>query len=72
MSDQGYGTDDRLIGQFDGQDPYLQYQPAFAYTLPIQLFVNGITITLLLVLFMHLACEYMNRRTLGKKVRGAS
>ncbi|KAI9637648.1 uncharacterized protein MKK02DRAFT_23631 [Dioszegia hungarica] len=35
-------------------DPYLQYQPSFAYTLPIQLFVNGITITLLCVLFIHL------------------
>lgn len=38
-------------------DPYLQYQPAFAYSLPIQLFVNGITLTLLAVLLMHLLCE---------------
>ncbi|OCF32689.1 hypothetical protein I316_05610 [Kwoniella heveanensis BCC8398] len=35
-------------------NPYLQYQPAFAYTLPIQLLVNGITITLLCVLLIHL------------------
>jgi hypothetical protein len=38
-------------------DPYLEYQPAFAYSLPIQLFVHGITITLLSVLLMHLLCE---------------
>nr|XP_031863953.1 uncharacterized protein CI109_000597 [Kwoniella shandongensis]KAA5531025.1 hypothetical protein CI109_000597 [Kwoniella shandongensis] len=35
-------------------DPYLEYQPAFAYTLPIQLLVNGITVTLLCVLLIHL------------------
>ncbi|WVF67483.1 hypothetical protein IAT40_002239 [Kwoniella sp. CBS 6097] len=35
-------------------NPYLQYQPKFAYTLPIQLLVNGITITLLCVLLIHL------------------
>ncbi|WWC90559.1 uncharacterized protein L201_005495 [Kwoniella dendrophila CBS 6074] len=35
-------------------DPYLQYQPTFAYTLPIQLLVNGITFTLLCVLLIHL------------------
>ncbi|ORY35682.1 hypothetical protein BCR39DRAFT_585297 [Naematelia encephala] len=35
-------------------DPYLQYQPAFAYSLPIQLLVNGITLTLLCVLLIHL------------------
>ncbi|KAK6910868.1 hypothetical protein L486_05109 [Kwoniella mangroviensis CBS 10435] len=35
-------------------DPYLQYQPNFAYTLPIQLLVNGITFTLLCVLLIHL------------------
>lgn len=38
-------------------DPYLQYQPAFAYTLPIQLLVSGITLTLLVVLLIHLLCE---------------
>ncbi|WVW85403.1 hypothetical protein I302_107441 [Kwoniella bestiolae CBS 10118] len=35
-------------------DPYLQFQPNFAYTLPIQLLVNGITFTLLCVLLIHL------------------
>ncbi|WWC71372.1 uncharacterized protein I206_105327 [Kwoniella pini CBS 10737] len=35
-------------------DPYLQYQPTFAYTLPIQLLVIGITFTLLCVLLIHL------------------
>lgn len=38
-------------------DPYLAYQPAFAYSLAIQLFVNGITITLLLVLLIHFLCK---------------
>ena len=45
-----------VIGAVLDEDPYLAYQPAFAYTLPIQLFVNGITITLLAVLLMHLLC----------------
>ncbi|ODN83562.1 hypothetical protein L202_01682 [Cryptococcus amylolentus CBS 6039] len=35
-------------------DPYLQYQPGLAYSLPIQLVVNGITGTLLCVLLIHL------------------
>jgi len=39
-------------------DPYLEYQPAFAYSLPIQLFVGGITLTLLAVLLMHLLCKF--------------
>lgn len=39
-------------------DPYLAYQPAFAYSLPIQLFVSGITVTLLVVLLIHLLCAY--------------
>ena len=38
-------------------DPYLAYQPAFSKSLPVQLFVNGITITLLVVLLFHLLCE---------------
>lgn len=41
-----------------GNDPYLQYQPAFAYTLPIQILVSGITLTLLVMLLIHLLCEY--------------
>ncbi|KIR28229.1 hypothetical protein I307_00547 [Cryptococcus deuterogattii 99/473] len=36
------------------EDPYLEYQPVLAYTLPIQLVVNGITGTLLCVLLIHL------------------
>ncbi|CAE6417632.1 unnamed protein product, partial [Rhizoctonia solani] len=35
-------------------DPYLQYQPSFAYSLPIQILVTGIVFTLVLVLFIHL------------------
>jgi hypothetical protein len=38
-------------------DPYLQYQPAFAYTLPVQLLCAGVTLTLLVVLGIHLLCE---------------
>ena len=38
-------------------DPYLQYQPAFAYTLPVQLLCAGITLTLLVVLGIHLLCK---------------
>ena len=45
------------IGEILEADPYLAYQPAFAFTLPIQLFVNGITLTLLCVLMIHLICE---------------
>lgn len=44
-------------GTIDGilsEDPYLEYQPVLAYTLPIQLVVNGITGTLLCVLLIHL------------------
>ena len=38
-------------------DPYLQYQPAFAYTLPVQLLCAGVTLTLLVVLGIHLLCR---------------
>lgn len=38
-------------------DPYLQFQPAFTYSLPIQILVSGITLTLLVVLLIHLLCE---------------
>ncbi|WVQ72010.1 hypothetical protein IAR50_001554 [Cryptococcus sp. DSM 104548] len=34
-------------------DPYLQYKPGLAYSLPIQILVNGITGTLLFVLLIH-------------------
>ena len=35
-------------------DPYLAYQPAFSKSLPVQLFANGVTLTLLVVLLFHL------------------
>ncbi|KAG8714304.1 hypothetical protein FRC11_008983 [Ceratobasidium sp. 423] len=35
-------------------DPYLQYQPSIAYSLPIQILITGIVFTLVLVLFIHL------------------
>ncbi|KAK8854613.1 hypothetical protein IAR55_003352 [Kwoniella newhampshirensis] len=43
-----------MVDQIMDSDPYLEYQPAFAYALPIQLLVNGITVTLLCVLLIHL------------------
>lgn len=45
-----------VVGNIFADDPYLAYQPAFAYTLPIQLIVNGMTLTLLCVLLLHLLC----------------
>lgn len=47
---------DGLMDQIFSEDPYLAFQPAFAYTLPIQLLVSGITLTLLCVLAIHLIC----------------
>jgi ABC-type lipoprotein release transport system permease subunit len=47
-----------LSGNVFDADPYLAYQPAFAYTLPIQLLVAGITVTLLCVLLIHLLCTW--------------
>lgn len=35
-------------------DPYLTYRPSFAYSLPVQLLIQGITLTLLVVLLIHL------------------
>ncbi|BEI81615.1 hypothetical protein CcaverHIS002_0207750 [Cutaneotrichosporon cavernicola] len=35
-------------------DPYLEFQPAFAYSLPIQILLTGITLTLLVILLIHL------------------
>jgi hypothetical protein len=35
-------------------DPYLAYRPSFAYSLPVQLLIQGITLTLLVVLLIHL------------------
>jgi hypothetical protein len=48
---------DGLLDQIFSEDPYLAFQPAFAYTLPIQLLVSGITLTLLCVLAIHLICK---------------
>ncbi|KIY69512.1 hypothetical protein CYLTODRAFT_349490 [Cylindrobasidium torrendii FP15055 ss-10] len=38
---------------YDG-DPYLQYRPAFARSLPVQILLTGIVLTLVSVLFIHL------------------
>lgn len=35
-------------------DPYLQYQPHFAFSLPVQILCNGIILTLAAVLLIHL------------------
>lgn len=57
---------DELMDQIFSEDPYLAFQPPFSYTLPIQLLVSGITLTLLCVLAIHLICEstplYFGRR----------
>lgn len=36
------------------RDPYLRYRPAFAYSLPVQTLLQGITLTLLSVLLTHI------------------
>jgi len=35
-------------------DPYLKYRPAFARSLPVQILLTGVVLTLVVVLFMHL------------------
>ena len=55
----------RVIGEIFDADPYLAYQPPFAYSLPIQLFIYGITLTLLAVLLIHLLCKSPRNRTGG-------
>ncbi|KAJ7125193.1 hypothetical protein C8R44DRAFT_134022 [Mycena epipterygia] len=35
-------------------DPYLQYRPAFARSLPVQILLTGVVLTLVAVLFIHL------------------
>ena len=35
-------------------DPILQYRPHFAHSLPVQILMTGIILTLVVVLFMHL------------------
>lgn len=37
-------------------NPYLGYRPQFAFSLPVQLLVTGITLTLLVVLLCCLLC----------------
>lgn len=36
------------------RDPYLRYQPHFAFSLPVQILCNGIILTLATVLLIHL------------------
>jgi hypothetical protein len=35
-------------------DPFLEYRPAFAQSLPVQILVTGVVLTLVAVLFIHL------------------
>ncbi|KAJ7072763.1 hypothetical protein C8F01DRAFT_1105137 [Mycena amicta] len=37
-----------------GEDPYLKYRPAFARSLPVQILLTGVVLTLVAVLFIHL------------------
>lgn len=45
-----------LAGNSSGldSDPYLQYRPAFARSLPVQILLTGVVLTLVAVLFIHL------------------
>lgn len=36
-------------------DPYLEYQPHFAFSLPVQILCNGVILTLAAVLLIHLS-----------------
>ncbi|KAJ7655733.1 hypothetical protein DFH06DRAFT_1091803 [Mycena polygramma] len=36
------------------EDPYLRYRPAFARSLPVQILLTGVVLTLVAVLFIHL------------------
>lgn len=38
----------------DGSDPYLKYRPPFARSLPVQIMLTGVVLTLVAVLFIHL------------------
>ncbi len=35
-------------------DPYLVYQPSFAFSLPVQILLDGVIVTLVTVLLIHL------------------
>ncbi|KAG6857742.1 hypothetical protein H0H87_004158 [Tephrocybe sp. NHM501043] len=41
------------IPEFD-MDPYLEYRPPFAQSLPVQILLTGVVLTLVAVLFIHL------------------
>lgn len=43
-----------MTSQIMATDPYLAYRPTFAYSVPIQILVEGITLTLVTVLLIHL------------------
>jgi hypothetical protein len=43
-----------LSSQTPDTDPYLAYRPAFTYSLPVQILIQGITLTLLAVLLIHI------------------
>ena len=43
-----------LSSQSPDTDPYLAYRPAFTYSLPVQILIQGITLTLLAVLLIHI------------------
>lgn len=43
------------LSLFTFRDPYLDFQPHFAFSLPVQIFCNGIILTLAAVLLIHLA-----------------
>ncbi|KAF5321259.1 hypothetical protein D9619_001660 [Psilocybe cf. subviscida] len=38
----------------DGSDPYLKYRPPFVRSLPVQIMLTGVVLTLVAVLFIHL------------------
>lgn len=42
-----------MAGEEDA-DPYLSYRPTFGYSMPAQVFIQGITFTLLAVLLIHI------------------
>jgi len=46
-------TTDADAPEFDS-DPYLKYRPAFARSLPVQILLTGVVLTLVAVLFIHL------------------
>lgn len=45
---------DSPAAQTPGKDPYLAYRPSFTYSLPVQVLIQGTTLTLLTVLLIHI------------------